>query len=91
MPLMKSNLTEQHDGRYKGAAGRHANKDLNGENANIDLNGKTFACSLPGPGQSRESSTSGVLWSPSGVPKQQAGGGIQFNFLTFRAQMFDNN
>ena len=24
-------------------------------------------------------------------PKQQAGGGIQFNFLTFRAQMFDNN
>ena len=24
-------------------------------------------------------------------PKQQAGVGIQFNFLTFRAQMFDNN
>ena len=59
-------MREQTD---KAAASRHANGDLNGENANIDLNGKTFACSLPGPGQSRESSTSGVLWSPSGVPK----------------------
>ena len=48
-------MEQQHE-QAKAAASRHANVDLNGENANIDLNGgKTLACSLPSPGQSRES------------------------------------
>ena len=48
-------MVQQHE-QAKAAASRHANVDLNGENANIDLNGgKTLACSLPSPGQGRES------------------------------------